>query len=281
LSNIAVSSIVGGRIVKPDADKHYRTPFMMGPLFDRAAPPKLAYPQVEVLAFQFLTEPQAIESVLPEPYRPAEEPLVTVIFSDNNGLDFMAGGGYRLAAFQLAARFDGDRDHVEGDYILVMFENQTWPIIGGREDLGVPKLFADITAMKLLPDGTTRCEASLWGHLLFSLDVPEMRKQSFIARAVATRQINSRPWLAYKYVPSVDGPPDADYPTVSQNDTKIETLWLGKTASLRFGDAGRDDVALMRPLLDALATLTVVEPLRALRLEGSSVLRYDLSHRLR
>jgi acetoacetate decarboxylase len=267
--------------VKPDADKHYRTPFLLGPLFDRSAPPKLAYPQVEVLAFQFLTEPRGIESLLPEPYRPAEEPLVTVMFSDNNGLDFMAGGGYRLATFQVAARFDGDEDHVEGDYILVMFENQTWPIIGGREDLGVPKLFADITAMKILPDGSTRCEASLWGHQLFSLDVPRMKKQSFVARALATRQVNSRPWLAYKYVPSLDGPPDADYPTVTQNDTKIEALWLGKTAGLRFGEADRQDVALMRPLLDALATLTVVKPVRALRFQGSSVLRYDLSHRLR
>jgi hypothetical protein len=56
---------------------------------------------------------------------------------------------------------------------------------------------------------------------------------------------------------------------------------VGKTAALSFGDAGRDDVALMKPLLDALATLTVVRPLRALRFEGSSVLRCDLSHRLR
>jgi len=43
----------------------------------------------------------------------------------------MAGGGYTLAVVQVFARFDGERDHVEGDYILVMFENQTWLILGG------------------------------------------------------------------------------------------------------------------------------------------------------
>jgi len=267
--------------MKPDASKYYRMPLLMGPLFDRATPPKLAYPQVEVLAFQFLTQPQAIEALLPEPYQPAEEPLVTVLFSHNNGLDFMAGAGYRLAAFQVAARFDGERNRVEGDYILVMFENQTWPIIGGREDLGVPKLFADISPMKMLPDGRTRCEASLWGHLLFSLEIPPMRRQPSIVRAVATRRINSRPWLGYKYIPSLDGPPDADYATITKNDTKIEMLWLGKMARLQFGGASFDDVAYVRPLLEALATLTIVKPVQALRFKGSLVLRYDLSHRLR
>jgi hypothetical protein len=51
--------------MKPDASKYYRMPLLMGPLGDRATPPKLAYPQVEVLAFQFLTQPQAIEALLP------------------------------------------------------------------------------------------------------------------------------------------------------------------------------------------------------------------------
>lgn len=266
--------------MKLDADKYYRMPFLAGPWFDREAPPKISYPHVEALAYQFLTEPQAIEALLPEPYRTSAEPLVTVLFVENNGLDFMAGGGYRLATIQVAARFEGERDRVEGDYILVMFEDQTLPIIGGREDLGVPKVYADISAMRVLPDGRIRCQASLWGHLLFSLEVPSMRKQSFIIRTVAARQMNSRPWLGYKYIPSLDGPPDADYPTVTQNDTKIDALWLGKTAELRLGDAGRDDVGPFRTLLDALATLTIVEPGRALHFRGSAVLRYDLSHRL-
>jgi len=267
--------------MKLDPSKHYRMPLIMGPLFDRTARPRLAYPQVEALAFQYLTDPDAAQALLPECYRLAKDPLVTVLFSHNNGLAFMAGAGYRLATFQLAARFDGQRDHVEGDFILVMFENQTWPILGGREDLGVPKLFADISPVRSLPDGHLRCEASLWGHLLFGLDVPRMRAQAGVVRAVAGRRVNSSPWLAYKYIPSLDGPADADYPTVTVNNTKLEKLWLGKSANLRFGSPDVDDVGQIRPLLDALTTLTVIQPVQALRLQGSSVLRYDLSRRLR
>lgn len=255
-------------------------PLIMGPMFDLQAKPQWAYPEVEALAFQYLTDHAAIEALIPECFKPAKEPLVTVLFSQNNGLEFMAGGGYRLATFQVAVTFDGEEDHIKGDLILVMLENQTWPILGGREDLGVPKLFADIPAIRKMHDGTLKCQASLWGHLLFSLEVPLMKAQLAPVRVVAQRRINSRPWLGYKYIPSLDGPPDADYPTISNNDTSIEKLWLGKNAELEFGTAGVEEIAHARNLLDALVTLTVSKPVQSLYFKGSSVLRYDQSRRL-
>ena len=193
----------------------------------------------------------------------------------------MAGRGYKLATVQVAARFDGEHDHVEGDYILVMFEDQTWPIIGGREDLGVPKLYAEISPVKILPNGHLRCEASLWGHLLFGLDLAPLKSQNAIVRLAAGKKVNERPWLAYKYIPSLDGPPDADYPTISKNDTKIEELWLGRTGEVYFGVAGADDVGYCKPVIDALKSLPIRKVTQALRLQGSAVLRYDLSRRLR
>jgi acetoacetate decarboxylase len=267
--------------MKLDPSKYYRMPLIMGPMFDREPVPSFTYPHVEVLAFQYLTSADAIAPLLPQCYRPAEEPLATVFFSHNSGLHFMAGAGYRMVTFQVAARFDGEQDHVEGDYILGVFEDRTWPILCGREDLGVPKLFADISPIKQLPDLSLRCEASLWGHFLFGLDVPAPKAQPGLVRRVAARRINARPWLAYKYIPSLDGPPDADYPTITQNDNKIEQLWLAKSAGLRFGNAKVEDIGQVRTLLDALATLPVVQPLRALHYYGSAVLRYDLSRRLR
>jgi len=266
--------------MKLDPTKYYRMPLIMGGIFERK-PIKLAYPQLEVLAYQYLTEPDAIAALLPECYRTGKEPLVTILFSENNGLSFMAGRGYHMATVQVSARFDGVKDHVDGDYILVMFENQTWPIIGGREDLGVPKLFADIPAIKMLPNGHIRCEASYWGHLLFGLDVPPLKRQSLVVKMVASKQINSRPWLGYKYIPSLEGPPDADYPTITQNDSKLERLWMGHKADLRFGTARAEDVGHVKPIIDALATLTILKPLQVVHFQGSAVLRVDLSRRLR
>ncbi len=267
--------------MKVEANKYYRMPLIMGPLFDKTNLPQFTYPEIEVLALQYQTDFESINALLPDCYKPDKEPTVTIIFSYNNGLEFMAGAGYRIATVQVAARFDGEHDHVSGDYILVMFEDQTWPIIGGREDLGVPKLYSDISPVKTLPNGHLRCEASLWGHLLFGLDLAPLKKQNAIARLVASKIVNARPWLAYKYIPSLDGPPDADYPTTSKNDTKIEQLWLGKSGEVYFSDAAMRDVGYGNSVMDALKKLPVRRLIQTLRFRGSAVLRYDLSRRLR
>ncbi len=267
-------------MMKLDPSKHYRMPLIMGPLFDKQGT-RYCYRRVEMVAIQYLTDPEAIPPLLPDCYQRAAKPMVTVLFGYNDGLDIMAGGSYRLAAVQVAAVFEGEHDRIEGDYILVMFEDQTWPIIGGREDLGVPKLYADISPIKILPDGRLRCEASLWGHLLFGIDLTPPKRQNAIVRMVASRMINARPWLAYKYIPSLDGPPDADYPTITWNDTKIDELWFSKSGSVFFGDAALQDVGHASPLVDALRTLPIVELDRALHFRGSAVLRLDLSRRLR
>jgi acetoacetate decarboxylase len=177
--------------MKIDSSKIYSMPIIAGPLFEKGIP--IPYPEVEGLVVQYETTKEAIAALLPDCYEPGADPLVTMLFGYNNGLSFMAGGDYRLAAVQVAARYDGEEDHVEGDYILIMFEDRTLPIIGGREQLGVPKLFADISVIKTLPDGRLRSEASLWGHLLFSIDVPNLKKKNAVIRLVANRQFSERP----------------------------------------------------------------------------------------
>jgi acetoacetate decarboxylase len=265
--------------MKLDPTGYYRMPLLMGPLFT-GEKPRLLYKHTEVVALQYLTDPAAIAPLLPTCYRPGKEPLVTILFGYNNGLDFLAGGSYRLAAFQVSARFDGEQDQVEGDYILVMFENKTWPILGGREDLGVPKLFADISSIKTMEKGELRCEASLWGHLLFGLELTPPKKQNRLVKSAAARLINARPWLGYKYIPSLDGPPDAEYPTITQNDTTINDLWFARSGRPYFGTAEAEDIGQIKTLLDALKTLKVKKVKQALRFQGSAVLRYDLSRRL-
>jgi len=44
--------------------------------------------------------------------------MVSVLFVDNHGVDFMAGGGYRLSAVSVAAQFDGEDGRLEGAMFL-------------------------------------------------------------------------------------------------------------------------------------------------------------------
>jgi acetoacetate decarboxylase len=267
--------------MKLDHSKLYQMPHIMGPIYDIEALPKIPYPEIENFAIQFQTDPDAARALVPDCYEIDKKPIVTVVFGYYKGLDFLAGGGYNIATAQISARFDGEKHHVKGDYILIMFENKTMPILGGRDFLGVPKLYADIPAAELMPNGNMECKASLWGHHLFSIEIPQLKKQSSIVRTVASKRINSRPWLAYKYVPSLDGHPDADYPTITRNDIKIDNLWMGNSASLHFGHATTDDLRYTANVISALKTLPILKVEQVLRFNGSAVLRFDQSHGLK
>jgi acetoacetate decarboxylase len=140
------------------------------------------------------------------------------------------------------ARYDGEQDHVEGDYAVIMFEDDTFPIILGRELLGVPKLFADISPTKALPDGRLRCEASLWGHLLFGIDVGSLVQQDDPVISAANENPRGLPMLGYKYISALDDIPDAAYPISTPSDRKLKQLWVGTSGSVFFGNPTAADV---------------------------------------
>ena len=49
--------------MKVDPSKHYRMPLQLGPMFDYGNVPRLSYPEIDILAYQYLTQPQAVESL--------------------------------------------------------------------------------------------------------------------------------------------------------------------------------------------------------------------------
>lgn len=266
--------------MKVDTDRIYLMPLIMGPLFDRDDRPGIVYKEVGNLVLQYRSDTDAARELVPDCYRIDNRPTVTVTFGDYDGVDFMAGGGYRTATFGVSARFDGQEDHIAGQYILVMYEDKTLPIINGRELLGVPKLFADISPVITLPDGKLRCDASLWGHKLFGIELESLKVQNEIVCNDVARLITAHPSLCYKYIPSFDGLPDANYPTIMWTDVKVDQLWLGKEGKVFFGDAGEEDISYGKMVVDSLKSLPVLEVTSASQMRGSFILRNDKCRRL-
>jgi acetoacetate decarboxylase len=89
----------------------------------------------EMLAVDFLTEPEFIAAVLPPPLEPAQTPRVTAMVGRWQSIcvgDFYGGAIY------VAAHHDG----VDGDYVLAMFMDGDVPTIYGRDLFGEPKKLA-------------------------------------------------------------------------------------------------------------------------------------------
>jgi hypothetical protein len=264
-----------------DRSKINMMPLIRGPLWDQNNLPLSVFSSVESLMLQYETDPEAIPPLLPDPYKPGKTPTVTVMFNDFNGVDFMAGGGYRMAVVSVSAQFDGEIDHLKGNYALVMPENRTLPIVTGREWVGMPKFFSDISPIRKLDDGHMRCEVSLWGHLLFGIDIaPPLRSQNALIRKAAGAQATKTPVLGYKYIASFDGPPDADYPTVLWTDNTITNLQLGKNGKFYFGDPIEQDIGEFKPIVDALKSLPVLELKQTAYSQGSMVQRNDKIRRI-
>jgi acetoacetate decarboxylase len=271
-----------GSAMKIDPSKIYLMPLIEGPIAEGREDLRYHYGEVEWLALQYQTDPDAIRPLLPDCFRLDEKPTVTIWFGYYDQVDFMAGRGYNEAAVQVAARFDGQQDHIEGDYVIVMLLNDTIPIIGGREHLGIPKVYADIPTFETQSNGHLLCKASLWDQPLIGMDLSPLKKQNAVVCFAASKRINGRPLLCYKYIPSLDGPPDADYPTTTRSDIKIDELWLGESGEISFGDPGI--AAITKPwvkLLEVLNTIPVRQVTQTTRFRGSSVLRSDLCRRLR
>ncbi len=267
-----------------DPDKIYMMPLIMGPIGDRKEGMRPVYGKVHVVGLQYLTDADAMKLLLPDCYLPAEEPLVTLMFSYYDEVDFMGGRGYNVASVEVAVRFDGEKDHVEGNYGLILLEDHCLPIVTGREQSGIPKMYGDISPIETLPNGHIRCEASFFGNKVLGLELAPLKEQNRVVRAAARRLMNSRPLLGYKYIPSYDGPPDASYPTTLPFELKLDNLWLGKTGEFFIGEPAGELGTTANPvanILNALKSLSVKEVKQTSRIQGSMVLRNDLGKRLK
>lgn len=112
----------------------------------------------------------------------------------------MAGGDYNIVGVNLAAVFNGKKDHVAGVYAAVLWENNTFPILIGRELLGAPKLYAEIPD-PWLEGNNWRFHCSEYGTKLIEGEI----RNATLADDAVCRQIeqearNSR-WMCWKYYP--------------------------------------------------------------------------------
>jgi acetoacetate decarboxylase len=265
--------------MKLDPSKIYAMPLIMGAIHDRDARPGRVYGEVESLSLTFRTDAGAARALVPECFSIPDDPTMTVAFGDYNRVDFMAGDGYRVAYVGVSARFAG-QETVDGLCILVMWENRTLPIVMGREMIGIPKIYGDITSIRTVGKDRLRATASTWGHEVARLEMVGAKEQNALVRNTAQKRVNASPWLGYKYIPAFDGPPDASYPMVVWNEVKIDHLWLGKGGSVEFGTAGEDDLDVPAAVTRALRSLPVGDLVVAAYSRGSVVLRLDKSRRL-
>ena len=95
------------------------------------------FKNVTLITATYETSKDAIADLLPLPFEPTDDPVVSVYYGCCPKCNFLAGGGYNLIGVDLATHFNGKKDQLTGNYNVVLWEDNTNPVIRGRELLGI------------------------------------------------------------------------------------------------------------------------------------------------
>lgn len=112
-------------------------------------PVRVVYGDNTVIYVNYETDEEALLNYIPEDFE-LKEPVVSVQYTNCRDVDWMIGGEYRLIQVTVPVKYSRSPEGLEGVYALVVWENKTCPIIGGREEDGVPKVYADISSERHL-----------------------------------------------------------------------------------------------------------------------------------
>jgi hypothetical protein len=228
----------------------------------------LHYQEVTRLSIPYVTDKDALAALLPEPFEPADEPVVTLYCQVGRGVDFMAGGGYNIIGINLAAVFNGKKDHITGLYAAVLWENDTFPILIGRELLGAPKLYAEIPD-PWLEGNNWYFYCSEYGTKLIEGEIKNATPaEDAVCRRIEQDARNSR-WMCWKYYPRADWKgAELSFPTALPTRPTINQAWLGQ-GSFHFFETTWEKTPVSAHIMRGLQTLVIKEYKPAVITKGS------------
>ncbi len=253
---------------QPQSDCTYLMPIHFGGgKFD----PELRLTQRSAtVSISYETERSLLKRHIPEGFE-LLAPVVQVAFNRLTEISWMQGGQYRLINVAVPVRFHGKKDTLDGTYPLVVWENKTAPILGGREQTGIPKIYADVEDLHIVrPYYTTT--ASNEGCTFLTMNFEAAGALSGTALDELRSRWASVNTIGWRYIPKV-GAPGAElsqfilYP----QGINVESAQTGK-GSLTWLKPGPMQNPTQAHIINALASLPVVKVTEATLMEGMAIL---------
>lgn len=193
--------------LKMDPSQIYLMPIFFGP-YSCQRDPKTGrtmqshFQPGEVNVFQvtYETDRKVLEAMIPECYT-LNDPFVSVTLCEFTNLGWLNGKTYNLININVPVHFKGERDDLDGDLVLAMFENHCDPIVGGRETMGYSKIYCDIPRVAK-NDGKCFASASNWDFTFMKMTI-DTTKPAPDAETLKKSEARSAGKMHYKWIPSV------------------------------------------------------------------------------
>ncbi len=232
-------------------------------------------------AVTYRTERNALEALLPPGFELRGEPEVSVCFSDFRNLYWLAGRGYGILIVDVPATYTGKTQVIEGNFCPVMWEGRPDAILTGREELGFPKLFAEISPLDFArEEGRAAGSAKWFEHKFLDVEVHDLSP----VEGDKSLPGSGGPAMFYKYMPrtSIGGseggtacvtssypPPGstADPSPIKLGDFAFKK-WKGK-GTVKWHRATFEQLPTSFHIINALDDLKILEYVRAEMVEFS------------
>ncbi len=231
----------------PEAERHRR--------FDKKA---------VTLTLSAATDGEMLGALLPGGCALSGDPRLEIVVTILSEIGWLAGRGYNIVMVRIPAVWRG-KEEVEGHFVPVVWENMADPILTGREELGWPKIFADIPAPE--DEGSTWRGRACWdGFEFLSIDA------SGVAPAPLP-EASPQPMMFRKYMPRTGewGTADIDQMTIVEPGPpapEVRSCRVG-TGRFAFHPARWEQMPTQYLIVNALADLPLHDFGPAIRLDIS------------
>lgn len=226
---------------------------------------------------RFRSRADQLAEMLPKGLSLRGEPIVQFQFYCLTEIPWLAGRGYNILSMLIPVRHTAaDGNVTDGQYQAVLWENLGDPIITGREQLGHPKLYAQLPPPRVL-NGTIHLQASWEGFKFADLSLT-CKEEAGADLLAQLRDDAGAGTIGHKYIPRSGSwdEADADYLTLTPaigisnlRDPQPPPSVRRGTGSIRFAVPEWQDMPTQYHVVRQLAALEQHEALDALVMEGS------------
>ncbi|WP_374633481.1 acetoacetate decarboxylase family protein [Ferrovibrio sp.] len=246
----------------------YRMPPHFGPApgprqnLESYTPDHSKYPKRHTAQVNYLTRKDQLEAIIPQGFSVWGDPIVQIETTYMTQIEWLAGRGYAISGLKAPLRYEGKKRTIHGLFQLVLWENLTDPILTGREDVGAPKLYAEIPEPRVF-QGRNHYECSWLGNRFFEMHLEDLKEAPTKLPPLVIDGVPSDGVIYYKYQPRtyVSGRPDVEYATLSPavgSQASIDQHFVGKGAA-RFLSKTFEEVPTMYHIINKLAALDLLE----------------------
>ncbi|KAJ5765329.1 hypothetical protein N7520_004888 [Penicillium odoratum] len=198
------------------------------------------------------------------------------------GMDWLGGGGYRhIGLYIHGVQYTKENGEVlKGTYMPILFESLADPIVSGREELGMPKLYTaiDIHERNSSYRLQTSWQGAVWGHFEFE----DLEDQDPAADKGTIGGEDDDGILVYRYMPKVGkstkGEAEAEYPVFVPHaqeskvvPSKVTRLRRTKNAKVEINGLDWDALPTLHHVVSRLAEIPIDEVIDAKITEGRGV----------